>query len=97
MERGEGAWEGDAIVGMHEVAQLGADEIVGGMLEDPCRRRTLVTDLPDAIEHRDEIGGAVHKRAEPRRPPLARRRSHAIANASSTDATPNTISTSTRR
>src|SRR5215213_6472382 len=49
---------------MDEIAQGGADEVGSSLAEHPPHRGALIGDRAVGREHRDEIRGVVHQRAE---------------------------------
>jgi hypothetical protein len=68
---GEVGGQARPVVGVHDVGERGVDQVLRGDAEEPLHRRALVRDDPVRAQQRDQVGAALHERAEPLLSPLA--------------------------
>ena len=58
--------QGEPVLGVGQVGQLRADQLVLGVAEQPGDRGRLVADGQVGVDQRDQVRGVVHQRLEPR-------------------------------
>ena len=63
---GTGGEQGQPVLGMGEVGELRADQLVLRVAEEPGDRRRLIADREVGVDQGDQVGGVVHQRLEAR-------------------------------
>ena len=71
---GPGGEEGQPVLGVGEIGELRADQLVLRVAEQPGDRRRLIGDRQVGVDQGDQVGGVVHQRLEARLAPRRGRR-----------------------